>query len=121
MLCRPADLDGLRNENTTTPCVIALTLSAGTAPAQTLPQPKAGSPGGLCPVRLDNKWGVLCAEQTCIGRDTKALNGTCPRVSLDTPMREQAHPLPSPPILSDRVFGEPPRFIDLDRRLRCRL
>ena len=60
---------------TLTTLVIALTLSAGTAPAQT--QPKAGSPGGSCPFGYTSS-GAFCIPSQG-GQQAVPLppNGTC--------------------------------------------
>ena len=63
---------------TLTTIVIALALSAGTAPAQALPQPKAGSPGGSCPFGYTSS-GAFCIPSQG-GQQAVPLppNGSCP-------------------------------------------
>jgi hypothetical protein len=90
---------------TLTALVIALTLSAGTAPAQTLPQPKAGSPGGSCPFGYTSS-GAFCIPSQggqqavplpltelarLVGRAAAA------SASLGIVMAQQRHP-PGPPM-----------------------
>jgi hypothetical protein len=62
---------------TLTTLVIALTLSAGIAPAQTLPQPKAESPGGSCPFGYTSSGAFCIPSQGGQQAVPLPLNGTC--------------------------------------------
>jgi hypothetical protein len=58
--------------------LIALAQSAGTALAQTLPQPKPGSPGGSCPFGYTSSGAFCVPMQGARQAVPNPPGGTCP-------------------------------------------